>query len=158
MTLKKRKKPFIMAFSPETPPFFRASYPINLVRSCGSRWKKERNDHCEFVSMKCGCEWLLNHWAVHRYYSDMACVVRKPIMKCFDCLLYYTAIGCYMQPSVVFCVPSRLSLQIYHLFGIRSIKTWLDLVVIWAVCSVIKQWRGNVAYPWQSKTPLIIRG
>jgi hypothetical protein len=28
-----------MPFSPETPPFSRASYPINLIRSCGSRWK-----------------------------------------------------------------------------------------------------------------------
>jgi hypothetical protein len=31
------KRPFLTAFSPETPPISRAYYPINLVRSCGSR-------------------------------------------------------------------------------------------------------------------------
>jgi hypothetical protein len=29
--------PFLAAFPPETPPFSRACYPINLVRSCESR-------------------------------------------------------------------------------------------------------------------------
>jgi hypothetical protein len=37
---KNWERPFLMAFSPETPPFSRACYPINLVRSCGSRWNK----------------------------------------------------------------------------------------------------------------------
>jgi hypothetical protein len=31
------RRPFLRAFPPETPPFSRACYPINLVRSCGSR-------------------------------------------------------------------------------------------------------------------------
>jgi hypothetical protein len=31
------REPFLTAFSPETPPFSRACYPVNLVRSCGSR-------------------------------------------------------------------------------------------------------------------------
>jgi hypothetical protein len=31
------QRPFLTAFSPETPPFSRACYPIDLVRSCGSR-------------------------------------------------------------------------------------------------------------------------
>jgi hypothetical protein len=34
------KRPFLTAFSPETHPFSRASYPINLVRSCVRRWKR----------------------------------------------------------------------------------------------------------------------
>jgi hypothetical protein len=32
------KRPFLTAFSPETPPFSRACYSIKLVRSCGSCW------------------------------------------------------------------------------------------------------------------------
>jgi hypothetical protein len=41
----KTSMPFLTAFSPETPPFSRACYLINLVRSCGSRGKRR----CLFV-------------------------------------------------------------------------------------------------------------
>jgi hypothetical protein len=40
--------PFLKEFSPETPPFSRACYPINLVRSCGSRLKRSNFvSHCQ---------------------------------------------------------------------------------------------------------------
>jgi hypothetical protein len=41
------KRPFLTAFSPETPPFSRACYHINLVRSCGSRWKSHLEGHSQ---------------------------------------------------------------------------------------------------------------
>jgi hypothetical protein len=36
------ERPFLTAFSPETPPLSCACYPINLVCSCGSRWKRDK--------------------------------------------------------------------------------------------------------------------
>jgi hypothetical protein len=61
------ERPFLTAFSPGTPPFSRACYPVNLVRSCGSRKK------CVYILS--ASEWSLGRWAISQNYGVMACVV-----------------------------------------------------------------------------------
>jgi hypothetical protein len=50
-------KPFLKAFSSETPPFSRACNPINLVRSCGSRWRAVISNSKKIKHEKKKLEW-----------------------------------------------------------------------------------------------------